>query len=342
MAVPNRVANATQEYLAAKLAEGALNGNTGMSLFLARSKAGLWRGSQETLAFKFAKNQNGGSFSGADLLPTAMVNNTIKLIYDCKFNEIGTVLAKTDLSLNRTEMERADLMERQIASDAADLADTIGTQFYGDGTGNGGQDILGLGAIVDDGTNVATIGGQSRATYPALNATVTASGGTLTLALMYAAWDAASEDSQEVDLILTTKTIRSLYNQLLEPKQRFDLIGEMSKRDAMFAGVKQLMFRTAPVVADSKCTTGVMFFLNTTSFEFRYLDKYYDATPAKFSLDELEGEPSPDAIRSLGFHWTGWVQSTNQEVLVGRAVHAGNFVAVNPRYNAKITGITGI
>jgi hypothetical protein len=343
MANPSqKVVNATQSYLASKLVEGALDGNIGMSLFLARAKAGMWRGAQEEVPFKFEKNVNGGSFSGADTLSTAMVDNTIKLTFDCKFNEIPTVLAKTDLSLNKTEMERADLMERQIASDAVDLADTIGNQFYQDGSGNGGKDILGLAGIVDDGTTLATIGGQARATYPALNATVTATGGTLTLAQMYTAWDAASEGNQEPDFILTTKSIRSLYNQLLDPKQRYDLVGELKGKDAMFAGVKQLMFRSAPVIGDSKCPSGLMYFLNSDSFEFRYLDKYEGATAAKFSLEELDGEPSGKEATSLGFHWTGWTQSTNQEVLVGRAVHAGNFVVKNPRYNAVLTGITGI
>ena len=183
MSVPNRVSNATQNYLMPKLVEGVLTGNVGLSYFLARSKSGVWKGAQVEVPFKYATNANGGSFVGFDTLATAAVDNTLKLTYDAKFNYQDVSLAKTDLALNDTDKQVADLMKRQIASDTVDLADKLGTQFYADGTGNSGKDILGLAAIVDDGTSVATIGGQSRSTTPQLDATVTASGGTLTLAL---------------------------------------------------------------------------------------------------------------------------------------------------------------
>jgi len=49
----------------------------------------------------------------------------------------------------------------------------LGPAFYGTGSGN---QPLGLGAIVDDGTAVGTIGGQSRTTYTTLKSTVTSLG----------------------------------------------------------------------------------------------------------------------------------------------------------------------
>jgi len=340
MAVTTRVSNATKNFLMPKLVEGVLQGNIGVSFFLVRAKK--WRGAQEEVPFKFEKNANGGSFTGFDLLNTAAVDNTIKLTYDAAFNEISVVLPKSDLSLNDTEEKVADLMERQIMSDAFDLADNIGNQFYGDGTGNGGKDLLGLEGIVDDGTNVATIGGQARATYPALNGSVTASGGALTLALMYAEWDNVQEGMQEPSLILTTKTVRSLYNQLLEPKERYTL--PVSGRDKLFmtTGAEQLAFRSAPIVADSKCPAGLMYFLNERSLEFRALPKWPLAEPINFMMEAMDGEPSPEIPKGLGFHWTGWVKPVNQEAIVGRVIHAGNFIVKNPRYNGKLTGITSI
>lgn len=342
MSVPTRVSNATKNYLMPKLVEGVLTGNTGLSYFLVRSKAGVWRGAQVEVPFKFETNANGGSFSGLDTLSTSQVDNTIKLTYDAKFNYQTVALAKTDLSLNKTEEEVADLMKRQIASDTLDLADKIGTQFYADGTGNGGKDITGLGAIVDDGTSVATIGGQSRSTYSSLAANVTASGGTLTLAKMYTEWDTAQNGGQEPDLILTTKTVRSLYNQLLDPKERYMI--PMSKRDGLYlsSGAEQLGFRSAPVIADDKCTSGVMFFLNSKSFEFQTLPNYFEGEAINYAVSEMDGVPSPDVPKGLGFYWTGWTKPTNQEAVVGRVIHAGNFVTMNPRFNGKITGITSI
>ena len=62
----------------------------------------------------------------------------------------------------------------------------------------------------------------------------------------------------------------------------------------------------------------------------------------RIAVDAMEGEPSPNVPKGLGFHWSGWIRPTNQEAVIGHVIHAGNFVVENPRYNGKLTGITGI
>ena len=57
----------------------------------------------------------------------------------------------------------------------------VGNFFQGNGTAFGGKAPSGLGNIVDNGSVASTYGGLSRATYAGLNATVTASGGTISL-----------------------------------------------------------------------------------------------------------------------------------------------------------------
>lgn len=349
MAVSNRVSNATQNFLMPKLVEGVVEGMQGLSYFLVRTKAGdfvgRWKGAQVEVPFKFEENTNNGAFSGFDTLSNNEVDNTIKLTYDAKFYYQSVTLAKTDLSLNKTEKQVANLMKRQISSDTIDLSSKLATDFYGDGTGASGKALTGLRAIVDDGTAVANIGGQARATYAQLKATKTASGGTLTLAKMYTAWDNAASGSQQPDVILTTETIRSLYNQLLTPNERYNIPSvEMKGRDALYmgTGARQLAFRGAPVLSDDQCPTGLMFFLNSKSMEFQVLENYFEGKPVNFAIDEMDGVPTPDVPKGLGFHWTGWTMPTNQEVVTGRVIYAGNFVAKNPRYNTQLTGITSI
>lgn len=340
MAVSQRLQNATTELLLPKLVEGVLTGNTGISYFLARSESDTWDGYQIRSAFKFEASTNGSSFAGFDTLSTQPDNNTISLIYNCAFNEMPVVLPKTDIAVNNTEKKVADLIKRQIASNTYDLASNLGTQFYADGTGNSGKDILGLGAIVDDGTSVATIGGQSRATYPSLKGTVTASGGTLTLAKMYTLHDTVSQGSEEPDLVLTTKTIYSLVQQLNIPFQRYMI--DMKGSDKLFLGSQVPVFRGAMVVKDDKCPIGKLFMLNSKSFKFYTLRDWPGAEKVGFSMEEMDGEPSPNVPEGLGFHWTKFREVINQEAWVGRIIQAGNFVVNNPRYNGVLTGITGI
>lgn len=336
MAITSKVAAATQNFLMPKLVEGAVDGSSGLKELLYRSKAGVWGGAQEEVPFKWKIEPSGGPFIGFQTLSTTNSENTIKLTYDAVFNEVPVVLSNTDLSLNQTEMQVANLLEREVSSKSYDLGQKLGTQLYGDGSGFAAPALTGLAAGVDDGTSVSTIGGQSRSTYTALQATKTASGGTLTLAKMFTLYDAASEGAQVPDLVLTTKTIRSLYNQLLQPKERY------TDPNSLSTGAKVLMFRDAKVVADSLATSGVLWMLNTNSFTFKVMSKYEGGKQVNFRPEEMDGEPMVDVPKGMGFFHTDWVKSQNQEAIVKRVIHAGNLVWKNPRYNGQLTGITSI
>lgn len=349
MSVPARVSNATYNFLMPKLVEGVVTGMQGASYFLVRSKVGdfvgSWKGAQVEVPFKWSSNTNGGSFSGMDVLSSGAVDNSIKLTYDCKFYYQDSTLAKTDISLNQTTQQVADLVKRTIASDTNDHASRIATSFYADGTGNGGKDLFGLKGIVDDGTAVASIGGQSRSTYTALKSTKTASGGTMTLAMLYTLYDNATVGGMEPDVTLTTKTVRSLYNQLLTPNERY--MFKMEARDALYmkTGVTQngtLAFRDTPIIADEKCSSGLLFMLNSKSMEFDMLPSYAGAKKINYAVEEMDGTPNPEVPKGLGFFWTGWREGISQEAWTGRSIFAGAFIASNPRFNAQLTGVTAI
>jgi len=303
-------------------------------MFLTKSKP--WAGAQMEIPIKWQLNPNSTSFSGADVLSTSAVDNTVKMVFDAKFNSMSTVLPVTDLIINDTPQQVANLLERQISSDAFDFALSIATQLYSDGTGNGGKDLTGLAAAVDDGASVTTYGGLSRATYSSINAVATASSGTLTLAKMYTLWDAVMQDSQAPTKILTTKAIRSLYEQLLLPLLRYN------DASTMAIGATGLKFREAEIKADSACTTGVMFMLNERTFDFYAPKKWPGATAISYATAAMDGEPDPNVVSGLGFFVTEWRQPTNQQMMIKNIVHGGNLICKNPRYNGKLTGITGI
>lgn len=116
-------------------------------MFLKNAKP--WGGAQMEIPIKWQLNPNNGSFSGMDTLSTAAVDNTVKMTFDAKFNNQSVVLPKTDIALNNTPEKVADLLERQVASDAYDFALSLASQLYSDGTGNSNKDLTGLAAAVD-------------------------------------------------------------------------------------------------------------------------------------------------------------------------------------------------
>lgn len=153
---------------------------------------------------------------------------------------------------------------------------------------------------------------------------------------MYTLWDTLQQDTEQPSIVLTTKAIRSLYEQLLIPNVRY------SDADRLAIGAKDLMFRQAPVVADSACTSGVMFMLNESTFQFNALKKWEGGTAIKYAPEAMDGEPDPSVVTGLGFFETAWREPVNQQVMIMNIIHAGNLICRNPRYNGKLTGVTSI
>ena len=247
-----------------------LNSNVFATRMLAKAKK--WSGNQMKFPVKVSTNTTGTSFAGFDTFSTAASDTRQNLTFDPKFYQITVALPLDELSANQTDDQIIDLAALEMKSSAQDMADGIGSLFMGDGTGNSSKDFLGLGAIVDDGTSVATYGGLSRSTYTTLKATKTASGGTLTLAKMSTLYNAVTSGTQKPSVGITDEPTFALYEQLLQPQERIAKdVGMMRNENRGLnsgtgliggTGFTGLFFKGFPILADEKCTTGFLYFLN--------------------------------------------------------------------------------
>ena len=253
-----------------------------------------------------------------------------------------------ELSANATEEKVMDLTAIEVASTAQDMADDIGTLFYGSGSAN---DFLGLEAIVDDGTNASTYGTLSRTTYTTLRSTVTSSAGTLSLAKMSTLYNAASSGSQTPTLGLTTETVFSLYEQLLQPQERIAKNVSMYSQNGNHSmgvaggalvggtGFTGLYFKGFPVLADEKCTSGVLYFINEDFMDW-YALPVATTKPIAYR-SQIEGNDYSN-VTGLGFSWSDWIKPTNSASLVGHVYLGGELISANPKRHAKLTAITGV
>ena len=207
------------------------------------------------------------------------------------------------------------------------------------GTGNTSKDPLGLAAIVDDGTNVSTIGGLSRTTYATLASTVTASSGTLTLAKIDTLWSAVTSGSQKPTAFYTTETVFNLYGQLLRPQER--IMKEASRMKGLVGGTgfTALEYNAKPVIQDEKCTSGAFIGLNENFVDW-YALPYFNAKPIGYK-SQIEGNDY-EAPLGLGFSWSDWIIPANSASVVGHIYFGGQFITTNPKRHGKLTGITGI
>ena len=298
-----------------------------------------WNGRTLRAPIKVSKNSTGQSFRGFDTFSVAATDNRQFLEFTPSFYQITCALPGDELSVADTENKVLDLMKLTIQSDTEDMADDLGTIFYADGTGNGSKDPLGLAALVDDGSSVATIGGLSRSTFTTLQSTVTASSGTLTLAKVDTLWIAVTSGAQKPTAIYTTEAVFNFYGQLLRPQERINKDVGTMKGLSGGTGFTALAYNGKPVLMDEKCTSGAFIMLNEDFVDW-YALPYYNAKPVAYK-SQIEGNDY-EAPLGLGFSWSDWIIPANSASVVGHVYFGGQFITTNPKRHGKLTGITGI
>lgn len=298
-----------------------------------------WSGRTLRVPVKVSKNTTGGSFRGFDTFSTAATDNRQYMEFTPSFYQITVALPGDELSVADTEDKILDLMKLTIQSDTEDMADDLGTIFYADGTGNGSKDPLGLAALVDDGTSVANIGGLSRSTYTTLKSTVTASGGTLTLASVDTLWAAVTSGAQKPTAFYTSETIFNLYGQLLRPQER--IMKEASKMKGMTGGTgfTALEYNAKPIIMDEKATSGALQAVNENYIDW-YALPFFSAKAVSYK-SQIKGNDY-SAPMGLGFAWSDWIIPANAGSVVGHIYFGGQFITTNPKRHGKLTGITGV
>lgn len=337
MALSNRVLTTTQTKLWDKVQDTILTSNVVATRIMTAPKP--WSGRQIEKPVKTSKNTQFSTFSGMEVLADAPVDNTQKMVWDATFAHIPVTLPGTELSLNATTERVIDLMSFSLVSSTQDMADGMGSAFYGNGLGDASA-FAGLGYLIDDGTVSATIGGLSRTTYPTLVSDVTAAaGGVISLDKMATQYDAASSGAIRPSIIATTKAGFSLYEKLLTPQERINKTVTFTKdKRHGGAGFVTADYRGTPVVADEKCTTGQYIFINEDTINWYALD-VAKAEMLGMKSAMIEGN-NYSTSSNMGFAWSNFVKPTNVYALVSHIFAAGQFIVENPRYNSKITDVT--
>ena len=339
MAFNNRVDTLTLNYLIPNVVDTVLRSNIFATAMLSKTKK--FRSATMDFPLKYAKGTAGQSFSGYDTLPTTASDNRVLMVYTPRFYATNVSLPGTDIAANNTIQKVMDLAEVEMRSRAQDMADSIGTLLYGDGTGNSNKDFLGLAAIADDGNAVATIGGLSRATYTTLQSYVTTSA-QLTLAKLRTMHNAIADASVIPTSIYTTYEVYALYEALLQPTERIMKDVVIAENFKGYTGFKALEFAGLPFLADRKCTAGYLFMLNEDFLDFYALPTaipQFGGEPAKIASKLFKGN-AYNEVDSLGFAWTGWIKSVNQFAFNSFITLGGQLITDNPRRHGKWSGIT--
>jgi hypothetical protein len=268
------------------------------------------------------------------------------------------VISYPELGLNQTKAGVISLIKRKYDVIKNSLISAAGTRFYGYGLGSA---IDGLALSTDDGTTTSSYGGLARTTYGTyINGQLTdASGGVISFASIAAQMDlcsAAGSMMESTNLNLTTKTVFTLVEKLVEAKSRgnydtsrgnlrispYTPMGTaVNPQDAGRAGIEAFYFRGVPTSKDDQCTSGYMFNLNENHIDFISSHvPYCEYVSMKQTVTQGALKESGEAITTTAWQMGKEAKPTNSLSDVRQILIYGNMVNRNPIRSGVITGIT--
>lgn len=345
----NRVDTLTLDYLAPYVVDTVLRENVFALRMLGKSKK--FESSTMDFPIIYSTGVNGTSFLGFDELPTAASDTRVLMVYNPRFYATNCALPGSDIMANNTPQKVLDLAEIEMKQRAQVMANSVGVLFYGAGTGNNNKDFLGLTALDDDGTTVATIGNLSRTTYPTLAGTFTTAQTTLTLSVIRTLFNSIGDTGVEPTTNIMDRTVWSLYERLLQPQERIVKEVDNAPNFKGYTGFKLtgLEWAGMPVIADRQSSnagySGYWWMINEDYMDWYGLPaatKEFGGQPIKVASRYIEGNSYDSMPDSLGFSWTGWIKAYNQFAYNSFVVLGGNMITTDPRRHGKISGLTQV
>lgn len=355
-----RVDNFTYQKIYAKVVDNILNSPTLVSRFMGKAKPFV--GKTMDFTVDVTADTQGQWFNGLETLDASATNTTIPLSFAQTNFEQPKVSIMVESFANAGQQQAIPLDVYKYEKAMAEALQALGRAMYGTGVAN---QMNGLGNIVLDS---GTIGGQARSTYSQLNAYVLASGGTMTLAKIAQIIDNASASglaTEEPTIMATTKTVWSLYEQLLNPTVRMQYTSEgynamsirgtrVEKNTASIAGgigFNALTFRGIPMIKDDFCTSGSLYALNEnyTFYAGRTIvPEDYKGMLEKVNLGTMKAfEGTGAAAMDLPSEYNGWFYQKpmiipTQAGMISRVYVIGQMMTTQPRRNSVLTAITTV
>lgn len=295
-------------------------------------------------------------FRGMGNFNTADVSVDKNLQWEVKGLGDSVVIGYQELGINQTKAQVINLVRRKMDVIKNSLINAAGSRFYGLGTGDA---IEGLQLMTDNATDTSSYGGLSRTTYGTyINGQRTAaSGGVVSFATLAAQVDlcsAAASSLESTNLILTTKTVWTLIERLVEAKSRgnydtargnlrvspYTPMGvAVEAKDVGRGGYDAIYFRGIPCVKDDQCPTGLIYTLNENHIQF-VSSKIAYCEPVAMKQEVTKG--ALEEVSTTAWQVSKEAKPTNSLGDVRQIAISGNFVNRNPIRSGVITGVTTV
>ena len=217
---------------------------------------------RETLAY--GDNGTFGWYQGYQPLAVAPVQSIDVANYSPKQASVAITISGRERLMNRSDAELVDLLDTRMGNAEKSMANQMSIGVYSDGTGYGGNQLVGLKNLVPVDETAGTSGGISRASFEwwrGQGEATTATAATVE-GLFNKFYAALCRGTDKPDLIVVDNLMWAIWVNVLQGKQRF-----VSSSDKATAGFPATKYMGADVVLDGgqggrvPATTAI--FLNT-------------------------------------------------------------------------------
>lgn len=308
-----------------RLTENFFGTNAFVQRLLQRASAGettvKYRGGAEIRSTILYNGLPSASYGKGD----TFVTNFTEFVTDLQFQwkRMATVINVDHLDVRKNMGSAAQIMDyvEVLAKNAVmSLKNEMGTELFGDGTGNSSKNWDGLLNAIDDGSTYTTYGGITRSSTTgdpgnAIKAYFNSTATTFSLSDVNTAYGNVRFDDAKVDLIVTTQTLWNKFWERVQPSDR-NAPGPLRE-----VGFETIRFNGAEVVVDSHCPANSIFGLNTAFIE----------------LWLMEG---CDFVRRGEQFGPNGFPVFNQDAYVDQLIAYGNFIVPGPRYSFQLQNRT--
>jgi hypothetical protein len=262
----------------------------------------------EEIMYDDSATNNANSYSGYEVLNIAPDSPISAAQFKIAQYADAVTMSGLEMLQNSSKEAIIDLLDGRMQVSEARLLNRISGDLYGNGTGNGGKNLDGLGAAVAVSPTTGTYGGINRAVWTFWQNQITtgAASGTI-LAKMTEAAIKQIRGTDKADLIVAGNTMYQYYVGALQSIQR------IAAEESGAAGFASLKFYGGGTSADvvlgggygSQETATYMYFLNT-NYIFLRPHKERNFVPIGGERQSI----NQDAIVKL-YGWAGNLTTSN-------------------------------
>ena len=199
-----------------------------------------------------ALNSTVAPYAGYDTLSLTPQTGISAAEFYWKQYAVSIAISGIEEAKNNGEQQLINLLEAKIMQAEESMKEGFNAMFFSNGVATNSWN--GLGNLVEAS---GVVGGIDRATNAYWRSYEENTATALTLGQMSTAYNTVAVGSDVPDTVLTTQALYEKYESLLIPNLRY------TDTETANAGFQNLLFKSAPVMYDTACPAGEVYFLNS-------------------------------------------------------------------------------